>query len=57
MQNCISHLLTLLHLYSILDGHPDVLMESVMGITQRMTVAQRNELSNVLASLDDCEES
>lgn len=38
---------------SIVDGHPDVLMDSVMGLTQRMSVAQRTELSNVLASLDD----
>jgi len=38
---------------SIVDGHPDVLMDSVMGLTQRMSVAQRTELSSVLASLDD----
>lgn len=35
-----------------MDGHADVLMESVMALTQRMSVAQRSELAKVLASLD-----
>lgn len=39
--------------FSIVDGHPDVLMESVMELTQRMSIAQRTELASVLASLDD----
>ena len=35
-----------------MDGHPEVLMESVMALTQKMSVAQRTELAKVLASLD-----
>ena len=39
-------------IFSIVDGHPEILMESVMALTQRMSAAQRTELANVLASLD-----
>jgi len=34
------------------DKHADVLMDSVMALTQKMSVAQRTELANVLATLD-----
>ena len=35
-----------------MDGHAEILMESVMALTQRMSAAQRTELAKVLASLD-----